>query len=154
MASTLRAVSLATSPICIAVCPKFEGILEAYTLDNTPESSASCEITIVSGPPPTTWLRNGMEQPTVVAWRCADPIDEGLLRELVWTRRTRGASSPRKGPCPPLQRNLKVRTFFQPDSGGLQACDERRFVCFPTHKTLCRCRQHQTLSNTRNSPKT
>src|SRR5258706_6672402 len=33
----------------------------------------------------------------------------------------RGASSPRKGPCPPIQINRKPRTFFQPDSSGLQA---------------------------------
>ena len=32
----------------------------------------------------------------------------------------RGASSPRKGPCPPLQVST-TRHFFQPDVGGLQA---------------------------------
>src|SRR5437588_12563256 len=33
----------------------------------------------------------------------------------------RGASSPRKGPCPPIQIDRTSRTFFQPDSSGLQA---------------------------------
>jgi len=33
----------------------------------------------------------------------------------------KGASSPRKGPCPPYVQFRRLRTFFQPDSGGLQA---------------------------------
>jgi hypothetical protein len=33
----------------------------------------------------------------------------------------KGASSPRKGPCPPYLQIRRLRTFFQPDSGGLQA---------------------------------
>src|SRR5262249_37898161 len=61
----------------------------------------------------------------------------------------KGASSPRKGPCPPYTISRRLRTFFQPDWCGHQAFNERRFVCltlFPYHLV-------PTSSNTRSSQK-
>ena len=56
----------------------------------------------------------------------------------------KGASSPRKGPCPPPVRQID-ESSFQPDACGLQASSERSFVCLA--ETYPRA---QTSNNTRN----
>src|SRR5215510_12907829 len=66
--------------------------------------------------------------------------------------RARGASSPRKGPCPPL-RHEDDEPSFLPDSGGLQAHDERRFVgpsekC-PTGRISISTRNRRKISSRR-----
>src|SRR5262249_51371280 len=54
-----------------------------------------------------------------------------------------------KGPCPPYTTHRRLRTFFQPDTCGHQAINERRFVCL----TRYLFRLVPTSSNTRNSQK-
>src|SRR5436309_369653 len=60
----------------------------------------------------------------------------------------RGASSPRKGPCPPPTEDRAVRNFFQPDTSGLQASNERSFAWI-----RCHCRPVPAWRSTRNAQK-
>ena len=48
---------------------------------------------------------------------------------LQWCQRAGRIQSAERAVPTRRQSNRRIRTFFQPDSCGLQACDERRFVC-------------------------
>ena len=73
------------------------------------------------------------------------------IRTIDWERERRKLTPPLRPAILPFERegrlqsaeravptfieHSRLRTFFQPDSCGLQACIERSFVCIPTRKT-------------------
>jgi hypothetical protein len=65
-----------------------------------------------------------------IEWRLAWSLGGAAWRPgavpVILRASARGATCPRKGPCPPALRSIAPRTSFQPDAGGHQARHERR----------------------------
>src|SRR3984957_14754627 len=71
-----------------------------------------------------------------------------ILKPITFGFSAKGASSPRKGPCPPSIQS-RYESSFLPDLCGLQANVERSFVCSTKNSPRA-----PTSSSTKNKPKT